>query len=207
MSEYDKLLEELDLLQKAYGDDDGDQKIAAAAEDDDDDKHDEPDADNAGGPSDGDEDNKDKDNDDGFEPIAKSFAFQLDTGETVEAVDGTELLKSLSDSVANTDARLEKSFGEAVSLMKSMHGEIASLKKQVAKLSGEGRGRKAVVNVHEHAEPMAKSQSGLTPNDLMAKAQAAFAEGKLSGRELNEIDASLRMREAPNPSLIAKALA
>ena len=129
------------------------------------------------------------------------------TGETVEAVDGTELLKSLSDSVANTDARLEKSFGEAVSLMKSMHGEIASRKKQVAKLSGEGRGRKAVVNVHEHAEPMAKSQSGLTPNDLMAKAQAAFAEGRLSGRELNEIDASLRMREAPNPSLIAKALA
>lgn len=203
MSEYDKLLEELDLLQKAYGDDDGDQKIAAAAEDDDD-EHDEPDADNAGGPSDGDEDNED---DEDFQPIAKSFAFQLDTGETVEAVDGTELLKSLSDSVAETDARLEKSFGEAVTLMKSMHGEIASLKKQVAKLSGEGRGRKAVVNVHENAEPMAKSQSGLTPNDLMAKAQAAFAEGKLSGRELNEIDASLRMREAPNPSLIAKALA
>lgn len=204
MSEYDKLLEELDLLQKAYGDDDGDQKIAAAAEDDDD-EHDEPDADNAGGPSDGDEDNEDDDED--FQPIAKSFAFQLDTGETVEAVDGTELLKSLSDSVAETDARLAKSFGEAVSLMKSMHGEIAGLKKQVAKLSGEGRGRKAVVNVHENAEPMAKSQSGLTPNDLMAKAQAAFAEGKLSGRELNEIDASLRMREAPNPSLIAKALA
>ena len=203
MSEYDKLLEELDLLQKAYGDDDGDQKIAAAAEDDDD-EHDEPDADNMGGPSDGDEDNED---DEDFQPIAKSFAFQLDTGETVEAVDGTELLKSLSDSVAETDARLEKSFGEAVTLMKSMHGEIASLKKQVAKLSGEGRGRKAVVNVHENAEPMAKSQSGLTPNDLMAKAQAAFAEGKLSGRELNEIDASLRMREAPNPSLIAKALA
>lgn len=203
MSEYDKLLEELDLLQKAYGDEGVDQKIAAAAEDDDDD-HDEPDADDMGGPSDGDEDNED---DEDFQPIAKSFAFQLDTGETVEAVDGTELLKSLSDSVAQTDARLEKSFGEAVTLMKSMHSEIASLKKQVAKLSGEGRGRKAVVNVHESAEPMAKSQSGLTPNDLMVKAQAAFAEGKLSGRELNELDASLRMREAPNPSLIAKALA
>ncbi len=203
MSEYDKLLEELDLLQKAYGDEDGDKKIAAAAEDDDD-EHDEPDADDMGGPSDGDEDNED---DEDFQPIAKSFAFQLDTGETVEAVDGTELLKSLSDSVAQTDARLEKSFGEAVSLMKSMHGEIAHLKKQVAKLSGEGRGRKAVVNVHEHAEPMAKSQSGLTANDLMAKAQAAFSEGKISGREWNELDASLRMGQTPNPSLIAKALA
>ena len=199
MSQYDELLAELDLLQKSYGADDGDQKIAAAAEDEDDDEneHPEPDADDAGGPSDNDEDN-----DDDFQPIAKSFAFQLDSGETVEAIDGTELIKSLQDRVSAADTVLH----DAVSLIKSMHGEIGSLKAKVARLSSEGRGRKAVVNVHESAEPMAKSQ-GLTAVDLMAKANAAFAEGKLTGSELNQIDASLRMREAPNPSLIAKALA
>lgn len=200
MSQYDELLAELDLLQKSYGADDGDQKIAAAAEDEDDDEneHPEPDADDAGGPSDNDEDN-----DDDFQPIAKSFAFQLDSGETVEAFDGTELIKSLQDRVSAADTVLH----DAVSLIKSMHSEIGSLKQKVAKLSSEGRGRKAVVNVHESAEPMAKSQGMVTAEALMAKANAAFSDGKLTGRELNELDASIRMGQPPNPSLIAKALA
>ena len=212
MSEFDTLMEELETLQKAYGDD----KIAAAADEDDDEQHPEPDADNSGGPSDHDEDNADEDDededddDDGFEPIAKSFRFELDNGQTVEAIDATELVKSLKGRLDETETLLAKAIeerdtvnGRVLGLLKSQSAEIAGLKAQLAKLSSEGRGRKAVVNVHETPEPMAKAQ-GLAPADLMAKAKTAFDDGRISGREYVEVDASLRMKQIPNSAILAK---
>jgi len=209
MSEFDTLMEELETLQKAYGDD----KIAAAADEDDDEQHPEPDADNSGGPSDHDEDNADEDDedeDDGFEPIAKSFRFELDNGQTVDAIDATELVKSLKGRLDETETLLAKAIeerdtvnGRVLGLLKSQSAEIAGLKAQLAKLSSEGRGRKAVVNVHESAEPMAKAQN-LAPNELMAKAKSAFEDGRISGREYVEVDASLRMKQIPNSAILAK---
>lgn len=210
MSEFDQLLEELETLQKAYGDDADDKKIAAAADDDDEAEHPEPDADNRGGPSDHDEDNEDEDDDDGFEPIGKSFAFELDNGETVEAIDASELVKSLTSRLGQTESLLAKAIderdsvnGRVLTLLKSQSAEIAGLKAQVAKLSGEGRGRKAVVNVHEAAEPMAKSESNPRA-ELMAKATAAYEQGRLTGREWVEVDASLRLNQIPSQSILAK---
>ena len=209
MSEFDTLMEELETLQKAYGDD----KIAAAADEDDDEQHPEPDADNSGGPSDHDEDNADEDDedeDDGFEPIAKSFRFELDNGQTVEAIDATELVKSLKGRLDETETLLAKAIeerdtvnGRVLGLLKSQSAEIAGLKAQLAKLSGEGRGRKAVVNVHEAAEPMAKSESNPRA-ELMAKATAAYEQGRLTGREWVEVDASLRLNQIPSQSILAK---
>jgi len=208
MSEFDQLLEELETLQKAYGDDADDKKIAAAADDDDEAEHPEPDADDRGGPSDDDEDNED--DDDGFEPIGKSFAFELDNGETFEAIDASELVKSLTSRLDQTESLLAKAIderdsvnGRVLTLLKSQSAEIAGLKAQVAKLSGEGRGRKAVVNVHEAAEPMAKSESNPRA-ELMAKATAAYEQGRLTGREWVEVDASLRLNQIPSQSILAK---
>lgn len=207
MSQYDELLAELETLQKAYSDEDGDKKIAAAS-------HPEPDDDNMGGPSDYDEDNEDDDEDDdddeeGFKPIAKSFAFELDNGQTVEAVDATSLIKSLTRKLNSTESLLAKSIDErdalnskVLKLLKSQSAELDGLRKQVAKLAGEGRGRKAVVNVHEAVDaPMAKAHAA---GDLLAKAHSAAESGRITWKECAEVDASLRLKQLPNQAILAK---
>ncbi len=210
---YEALLEELETLQKSMdqGDSD-DEKIAAAAaagDDDEDDEHDEPDGDEGmGGEGDG-------DGDEG--PMVKSFSFQLDTGEVVEAVDGTELVKSLQNEVAllksereTAASQSEKVFQAVLGQLKSQGQLIKSLSAQLEKLSSEGRGRKSIA---APSAAMAKSMGadanagGLTPDRLLAKANAAFDAGRISGKELTVIDVSLRHGAALDDGLMARVLA
>lgn len=208
---YEALLEELETLQKSMdqGDSD-DEKIAAAAaagDDDEDDEHDEPDGDEGmGGEGDG-------DGDEG--PMAKSFSFQLDTGEVVEAVDGTELVKSLQNEVAllksereTAASQSEKVFQAVLGQLKSQGQLIKSLSAQVEKLSSEGRGRKSIAAPSAAmAKSMGADAGGLTPDRLLAKANAAFDAGRISGKELTVIDVSLRHGAALDDGLMARVLA
>lgn len=208
---YEALLEELETLQKSMdqGDSD-DEKIAAAAaagDDDEDDEHDEPDGDEGmGGEGDG-------DGDEG--PMAKSFSFQLDTGEVVEAVDGTELVKSLQNEVAllksereTAASQSEKVFEAVLGQLKSQGQLIKSLSAQVEKLSSEGRGRKSIAAPNAAmAKSMGADAGGLTPDRLLAKANAAFDAGRISGKELTVIDVSLRHGAALDDGLMARVLA
>lgn len=208
---YEALLEELETLQKSMdqGDSD-DEKIAAAAaagDDDEDDEHDEPDGDEGmGGEGDG-------DGDEG--PMAKSFSFQLDTGEVVEAVDGTELVKSLQNEVAllksereTAASQSEKVFQAVLGQLKSQGQLIKSLSAQVEKLSSEGRGRKSIAAPNAAmAKSMGADAGGLTPDRLLAKANAAFDAGRISGKELTVIDVSLRHGAALDDGLMARVLA
>lgn len=208
---YEALLEELETLQKSMdqGDSD-DEKIAAAAaagDDDEDDEHDEPDGDEGmGGEGDG-------DGDEG--PMAKSFSFQLDTGEVVEAIDGTELVKSLQNEVAllksereTAASQSEKVFQAVLGQLKSQGQLIKSLSAQVEKLSSEGRGRKSIAAPNAAmAKSMGADAGGLTPDRLLAKANAAFDAGRISGKELTVIDVSLRHGAALDDGLMARVLA
>ena len=206
---YEALLEELETLQKSMDQDDSDdEKIAAAAAaDDEDDDHDEPD---------GDEGIDGEGDDDGDEgPMAKSFSFQLETGEVVEAVDGTELVKSLQNEVAllksereTAASQSEKVFQAVLGQLKSQGELIKSLSAQVEKMSSEGRGRKSIAAPSAAmAKSMGADAGGLTPDRLLAKANAAFDAGRISGKELTVIDVSLRHGAALDDGLMARVLA
>ena len=205
---YEALLEELETLQKSMdqGDSD-DEKIAAAAAAGDDDEDDDPDGgEGMGGEGDG-------DGDEG--PMAKSFSFQLDTGEVVEAVDGTELVKSLQNEVAllksereTAASQSEKVFQAVLGQLKSQGQLIKSLSAHVEKLSSEGRGRKSIAAPNAAmAKSMGADAGGLTPDRLLAKANAAFDAGRISGKELTVIDVSLRHGAALDDGLMARVLA
>ena len=206
---YEALLEELETLQKSMdqGDSDDEKIAAAAAADDEDDDHDEPD---------GDEGIDGEGDDDGDEgPMAKSFSFQLETGEVVEAVDGTELVKSLQNEVAllksereTAASQTEKVFQAVLGQLKNQGQLIKSLSAHVEKLSSEGRGRKSIAAPSAAmAKSMGADAGGLTPDRLLAKANAAFDAGRISGKELTVIDVSLRHGAALDDGLMARVLA
>lgn len=204
---FEKLLEELDVMAKSFDDaakDDEKIKAAAAegdAQADEDDEHAEPDGD---------------ENEAGDEPMGKSFAFTLENGEVVEAMDGTELVKSLMTRVESTEGVMAKALGQAVDLIGKQsarlneQGEmIKSLRADVSKLAGEGRGRKAVLSVAEKAAPgeqLAKSDAAMTKQEFFAKANAAFDTGRITGKELTVIDVSLRSGSEIDQGLVSKVV-
>ena len=206
MSQYEKLLEELETMAKAMPGDDAadDDKIAAAA------ANANPDADGDGendvtgddlnpeglgdegkGEGEGGGDGDDK------ETMGKSFALKLEDGTELEAIDGTELVKSLMARVESNEGTVMKALGTAVDLLGKQGNTIKSLQDEVKKLAGEGRGRKTVVSVSEKpvaGATMAKSQGaadGLSANEFMAKALAAQASGRLTGLDVARAESAL----------------
>lgn len=190
MSQFDKLMAELgqlsadqETMAKALPADDGkdEKKIQAAAAEGG--LGGDGDADDAGGMPDGDADDS---------SMTKSFKFTLEDGTEVEAQDGTEMVKSLQAKVAETESTMAKALGQAVELIKGQGDMIKSLSDRVAKLSGEGRGRKAVVSVVEKPAPdaststMAKSMQadGVSHDVFFAKAMVAQREGRISGSQI-----------------------
>lgn len=203
MSQYEKLLEELETMAKAMPGDEGadDDKIQAAA------AAANPDADGdgendvtgddlnpEGGEGLGDEGEGDGDGD---ETMGKSFALKLEDGTELEAIDGTELVKSLMARVESNEGTVMKALGTAVDLLGKQGNMIKSLQDEVKKLAGEGRGRKTVVSVSEKpvaGATMAKSQGaadGLSANEFMAKALAAQASGRLTGLDVARAESAL----------------
>jgi hypothetical protein len=200
---YEALLDELETLQKALPgpgpmDDDED-------EDEEDEGHAEPDADNRGGPSDGDADNR---------PLAKSFRFELDDGSAVEAVDATDLLKSLHDDLAGLRASrtseaqaVETGFKGLLTLVKGQGALLKSLQAQVAKLADSGRGRKSLTGGEADLAKAQAATPELTGPLLLAKAHTAFEAQRISGKELSTLDVLLRHGETPDADLVRRILA
>lgn len=207
---FDKLLEELDVLAKSYGDDDSDDtKIQAAADagntDSDDDGVDDQDEHNE---PDGDENGVDNDND-GDGVMGKSFAFTLDDGTEMEAIDGTELVKSLMNRIETNESSIHKALGSAVELISKQGAMIKSLQAEVKALAGGGRGRKAVVSIVEKpaAGDLTKSQSTeptMTGTEFMAKALAAQAAGRLTGIDVARAESYLNKGMAVPADIMAR---
>jgi len=198
---YAALLEELDELQKAMPTPD----LPDEEEDEDEDdkkQHDEPDADNDGGLIDDDEDN---------EPMTKSFRFELDSGESIEAIDATELIKSLHADIyrlrsnqAQDESAVEQGIAGLLKVVKSQGQLLKSLQAQVAKLGNSGNGRKSVLFADNE---MLKAQAPeLTSEQLMLKAQTAYDAGRITGKELSTLDVLMRYGETPDADLVRRIL-
>lgn len=138
-------------------------------------------------------------------PLGKSFSFTLEDGTQVDAIDGSELVKSLIERVDGTEATLAKALGQTVALVKSQQDAIVDLRAQVALLAGSGRGRKAVLSVAEKPEqaaPLAKSEpSAMSREEFFMKADAAVAAGRLSHSDVMHCETLLN-RGMPVPAQI-----
>ena len=200
-----------------------DKKIAAAAaegEDNGDDEGDQDQADTADADdTDDDPDAEGEPGEDGDKPMAKSFALQLDDGTTLEAFDGTEMLKALTDrvdtAVASIDAKADqelvlKSLQSAVELIatqsQSIKNLIATVEKQgemhkalqakVGALSAEGRGTRSVRSAAE-AQPAQDLKKSLgadsAPGEILAKSMSAYKAGRITGLDVTKIETSINM--------------
>jgi hypothetical protein len=208
MSEFDRLLAdlgEIEDMRKAaqpgakMNDDD---KIKAAADGDaDDDGEEDGDEDSYTGEPDGDDDN-----DGDGEPLGKSFPVTLADGTEVEALDATALLKAMQDDAANQFNPVGRALAGTVGLLKSMNGELVSLRKEVARMGARGAGRQSVLRVPpEQAEGMAKSdRSG--PNDILAKSMAAMHRGDFNAAQVAEVEVYVS-RGMPLPAHLARVVA
>lgn len=140
--------------------------------------------------------------------FGKSFEFTDAAGATHEAVDATDLVKSLIARVDSVDDVLAKALTSMAGSLKAQGELIKSLSGQVQSLSGQGRGRKAVLSVVEKPAigEMTKSQpdAGVTPEQFFAKANAAFDAGKISGKDLNVVSVCLRGNHPIDPALVQK---
>lgn len=178
MSQFDKLIEELGLIAKSMSasDAEDDKNIEAAAN---------MDGDEGTNPEGMESENGDAvDSDDDSGEMKKSFVFKTDDGEEIEAVDGTELVKSLVARMDESESKLGQTLTAAVELIKSQGEMIKSLNEKVVKLGGEGRGRKTVVSVVEKSATLAKGNLGegeesITPQNLLVKAMDAQRAGRL----------------------------
>lgn len=151
-------------------------------------------------------------------PLAKSLTVKLDDGTEVEAVDGTELVKSLTDGLGALTERfdanesvLAKAMTQLVTLAKAQTALVTDLKAQVKALGNEGRGRKAIVSMVEkpNTGTLAKGGAdGINPDEFMAKAVSQLQAGKISGLELSFIEGSFNSGQFKlPPALVSKVIA
>lgn len=212
MSQYAKFLEELQSLQgetetmakslPAAGDDD--ENIQAAAGENAADEGDEnPDA---GADKAGENADEAETGDEGGEEMGKSFSFTLENGEVIEAVDGTELVKSLITRIDSTETDTKAAIDGLFGLVKSQAELIKSMHADMHKLASSGKGRKAVLSIAEKnvapaTEQMNKSlqPEGMTHKEFFSKALTLQGQGKLHGDVIRRAE-SLMNRGLPIPS-------
>jgi hypothetical protein len=215
-TQFDALVGDLDLLHKALekGDEEEDEKIEAAKKGgaesyEEGEEHEEEDVnkDVKSGKASG----KKK-------PLAKSLTVTLEDGTKIEAEDGTELVKALTENLGaltnrfdSSESVMVKALGQTVSLLKAQSALITGLQAQVKAMAGEGRGRKAVVSLVEKPAggTLAKGgDGGISPDDFMAKAESQWKAGKISGQEIAFIESAFnRGQFTLPPALISKVSA
>lgn len=139
--------------------------------------------------------------DDEGEPLGKSMTIVNENGEEEEAIDATDLLKSLVDKVDGLEGETGKALGILTDLVKSQATQIGALTGQVQKLQAAGRGRRAVVSVADKPE-LTKSlgadggegedkPEGIPANEFMAKAMEACTAGKITGLDVARCESYL----------------
>lgn len=214
-SEFEGLLEELDVLQKsmqADQDDADDAKIQTAGKADEDE--------NAEGIQDGGGDENAEGEGDPIsaeddEVMGKSFTVTMADGTEVEALDGTELVKSFMARMQGTETEMSKALKVAVSTMqdmgqmlKSQAQKIHGLQETVNRLANEGRGRKAVVHIHDKGQTLSKSheQDGLKPAEFMGKALSAQKAGRITGHEVALAESCLNRGQQVPEHIVKKVV-
>lgn len=132
-------------------------------------------------------------------------------GVEVDAVDGTAMVKALTDRLEKGEVNLEKVVGSFVAVSKQQSSMIKSLIDTVKEqgemlkaLGSQPAGRRSVQNV----KPAAQQPAGdLTPKSFMLKAQKAYDDKKINGVELSTLDVCLRTNQAPSQELFERVMA
>lgn len=226
MSNFSKLLEELDALTKAMpldgedkgeegeGDGDGvspnsdidseqdDERIQAAAGEGDGD-----------GAADGGEGAGDNDED----MLGKAMEVTLDNGEKVQALDGTELVKSLIQQTKAQEQELIEAataLTQTVNMVKSFQQVIAkqdalikSLQESVETIGKQGRGRRTVISIHDKPDGEGADLNkamGMTVDQFLTKSLDAMKEGKITGTDVSRIESYLNRGMQVPEALIKK---
>jgi hypothetical protein len=135
------------------------------------------------------------------EPMGKSLQVTLADGTLVEAIDGTEMVKSLQadiDALTTQNDELSKALTATIGLVKQMHAFghqqvtlMKSLRDDVAKFGGQPTGRRSVLSVNEKiiAGTPAAAPAKLTHGEIMAKALQAQKDGRIESGDVARIEA------------------
>ncbi len=149
------------------------------------------------------------DDDDDF---MKSFDLN---GEPVQAIDADDLMKSLTtlvdDRLGEFEQPLMKAIGIQTAVLQrqnkaitTLQNTVALLKSELAAFGGKGAGAMSVRTINPETE--LKKSEQFTKEDLLAKANSLWENGKMSGTELRNIDTALRGNGQLNPQLVSKIL-
>jgi len=157
---------------------------------------------------------------DGATPLGKSMTFTLEDGTQIEAFDGGEMLKALSERVDSDGESVKKLLGQTIMLLSTQNGQIAELTKSLTEagalvksqgetittlradfdaLRNEPAGRKSVTNPAGAGggTPLAKSLNnggdgdGLPPNEFLAKCLDLQKEGRMTLQEVATAEAAI----------------
>lgn len=141
--------------------------------------------------------------------LGKSFSFKLDDGNVIEAIDGTALIKAVIERQERNEADVTNALGMTVNLIKSLQTQVGSLQEQISKLASSGAGRKAVLSVSERPSVMRKSvdDDAITPNQFMAKAMHALAEGRITSADVSRAEAHLNRGLQVPAEIVARVAA
>lgn len=169
-------------------------------DDDDDDDVDEDD-------SDDDEDDEDDEDDDLF---GKSFAVRTADGNVVRAVDGVAVISRLRNEIRGQNEELARSLVALTKVVKKQAQMIKSLRMDLAAKAASGRGRKAVLTVHEKpaaGRQMAKSQRAeISGEEFLLKAIDAQRNGRITGVEVAIAEAAINNRQQVPDHIVKKVL-
>ena len=210
MSEFDKLLAELDELSLAksqtgqmemFGKADKPSAQKGDEDEDDDDAWDK-----------FAEDEDEDDDDENEKPMGKSFSVTLPGGEEVEALDGTLLVKALRDDLLSSQGEVRTSLNQigevlqrTTAMLKSLASDNAALRAEVDSLATAGRGRKSSLSVHEKpATAVAPAQAAPSRKEILAKAMDAMNAGRISGYEVALAEGCLNRGQALPEALAAR---
>lgn len=146
----------------------------------------------------------------GKHPVMKSITATDADGNAVEAVDATELLKSMQDTLDRHDGMLAKSLTPLMQAVVKQGEVIKSLQDQISKLGNKGAGRQSVLVATSLNSGVSGSRSGTTGvpsrEEFIAKATAAWEAQKLTGQELTACDVAIRESKPLDPSILKKVL-
>jgi hypothetical protein len=144
------------------------------------------------------------------ELLGKSMKMTDEDGNKVEAIDGTELIKSLTDRLTAQETAFAGQSADLLAVMTKQTDMIKSLTEQVNVLASSGRGRQSVVSIAEKPDPLALQKSqpqGMSGDEFMVKAMDANKAGRLSSMDVAVAEGSLNKGLPVPAEIVAKVLA
>ena len=136
---------------------------------------------------------EEEENEEEDEYLSKAFTMLTPNGARVTAYDGTQMMKGFHQRLSTLETVMLKAAQQQTALIKSLRAEVAALKQQ-------GRGRKAVLNLHEKTVGHFASAPP-NPQTLLAKALSAQKAGRLTGQDVGRIETYLGRGLALPPEL------